>query len=409
MKNHISGKKRILLIGGGYASCCAARLLTDLGHEAVIFEGSNQLGGMARSFYLDGLSYEFGPHILANHACDQSVIDFILRFIDVKKTSMDTASYVEGKYLSYPPNIDDVPKLKEVEVIQKELLSLPSQVNESNFETYLISKVGLTLYSLYYKGFTEKFWGVHPNKLHSDWAKLRHLGENLTDKKMFFNKHWCTYPVHDYNELFERIVVGIEVLFNTKIQHIDIKRAEITDQRGHHWSGDFIVNTASLDRIFGEKFGTLKYSGYDITPVIVKHSYFHPKNIATGDHYSMVYYPEKSVSYTRITEYKNFNNKKTNTIWKNRTIISIETPSNNVKFYPFMDGENEERLKKYLKYLAKYPKLVSLGRLGLYKYTTLDTTTAQVMRFINVFNSWQVMSEKERFSAYGIIRGSWDN
>lgn len=401
--------KRIFCIGGGYASCCAARLLTDLGHTVTIFEGSNCLGGMARSFYLDGLTYEFGPHILANHGCSQEVIDFLLRFIDVKDTSMDTASYLEGQYLSYPPHKDDISKLKEAEAVRKELSSLPPQPDESNFETYLISKVGRTLYALYYKQFTEKFWGVDPRMLHADWAKLRHLGESLTDKKMFFHKRWCTYPVRDYNILFKRIAKGIDVRYNTHIQHIDLKNTELTDQTGRRWKADFIVSTASLDQVFGDKFGSFDYSGYEVTPLIGQQKYFHPLNPETGRHYSMVYYPEYKFPYTRITEYKNFNHKENDPRWKNRTIITIETPSKRAKFYPFMDAANEDRLAKHIRHLAKYPKVVSLGRLGLYKYMTLDTTTAQVMRFINVFDQWQELSPRERLAAYGDIRGSWNN
>lgn len=406
---HHQTTRSVLFIGGGYANCCAARMLTDLGHTCIIFERSDRLGGMAQSFYLDGLTYEFGPHILANHGCKQEVIDFLTRFIDVQDTTIDTASFLEGLYLSYPPNMQDVPKLREADIIIKELLSLPHFPDETNFETYLISKVGYTIYSLYYKQFTEKFWHVDPRKLHSDWAKLRHLGESLIDKRMFFHKSWCTYPTHDYNELFRRITKGIKVLYNTSIKQIDWKTSQIIDTSGHRFQADFIVSTVSIDRLFGYKYGALEYSGYDIKPIIVSQEYFHPMNSVTRKHYGMVYYPESKFSYTRITEYKSFNHKEHDPAWKNRTIITIETPSKTAKFYPYMDVVNEDRLRKYLMRLAQYPRVVSLGRLGLYKYTTLDTTTAQIMRFTEYFPIWKDMTSKERFEAYLYIRGSWAN
>lgn len=42
---------RVLIVGAGYAGVCAARMLTDYGHEVVLVEKGTQPGGMARSFY----------------------------------------------------------------------------------------------------------------------------------------------------------------------------------------------------------------------------------------------------------------------------------------------------------------------------------------------------------------------
>ena len=406
---HHQTANTILLIGGGYANCCAARMLTDLGHTCIIFERSDRLGGMAQSFYLDGLTYEFGPHILANHGCKQEVIDFITRFISVEDTQVNTASYVEGQYVSYPPYRKDLEKLPEAERIGKELASLPGSPDEANFEAYLISKVGKTVYELYYKTFTEKFWQIDPKMIHADWAKIRHLGESLEEKRMFFNKRWCTYPKRDFNELFSNITKGITVYLKTPIKNIDFQRVKIVDENGTTWQGSCIISSASLDRMFGYKYGELEYAGYEVAPVIVQQEYFHPINEESGNHYGMVYFPEKKFPYTRITEYKSFNNKQSDPAHFNRTIITIETPSKRAKFYPYMNAENEERFRRYLCDLSRYPSVFSLGRLGLYKYTTLDTTTAQIMRFMEYFSIWKDMTPQERFAAYLHIRGSWDN
>ncbi len=375
---------KVLVIGGGYASCSVARMLMDAGHEAIIFEKEKVLGGMARSFYLDGMTYEFGPHILANHACEQKVIDFILKYIRVKKTSMETATFMQNQFLNYPPYIGDVERLKQKEEIQKEIAKLSSkQFDETNFETYLISKVGKTLYELYFKHFTEKFWMVDPKTLNADWAKLRHLGESLTEKQMFFNKTWCSYPVRDFNELFENISKGMTLRLNCSIAHIDPLTATVVDSKGVQYQGDMIVSSVSLDRMFENKFGELEYRGYEITPKIIEEEYYHPVSQNNpSKHISMVYYPEEGVPQTRTTEYKCFNHKQNDPAYKGRSIITVEVPSKKAKFYPFMDEKNEKTFAKYIKHLSTFPKLVSLGRLGLYKYTTLDTTTQQTMRFM---------------------------
>jgi len=400
---------KILFIGGGYASCCTARLLLDQGHEVHIFERSPSLGGMAKSYQIEGMTYEFGPHILANHADDQKVIEFILKYIEVIPTTMETSTYLQGQHLNYPPHISDVTKLSQQAKIEKELQSLPSKIDETNFETYLISKVGKTLYELYFKYFTEKFWMVNPASLSADWAKLRHLGESLTEKQMFFNKKWCAYPKNDFNELFDNISAGFNLHLRTNITEIDGEKSRIVDDNGNSYQGDMLVSTISIDTLFNNKFGELDYRGYRIEPKVLYQHSFHPIDPETGKNYSMVYYPEKETLYTRTTEYKWFNHKATEAAYQGKTVITIETPSDKLRFYPMMSPANEQKLAKYLNLLSKSPKLVSIGRMGLYKYTTLDTTTQQVFRFMEKFASWNEMSPEERFKAYHYIRGDWHN
>lgn len=396
---------KVLIIGGGYAGCCTARILADMGHRVILFEKEDRLGGLAKSYTMDGMTYEFGPHILANHACDRSVIDFIMSFIDLADTSIESASFVEEKYLNYPPNIRDLPRLKEEAIIRKELGELPrDRIDETNFENYLISKVGKTLYKLFFRDFTEKFWQVDPKSLDASWARLRHLGESLTEEKMFFNKIWCTYPKRDFNELFDNISRGIDVRCNMEITGIDLQNCTVTDANSESYTGDFLISTLSLDRLLDYKFGHLRYSGYDIEPVIFEQDYYHPENPRTGRHYGMVYYPEKDIRYTRTTEYKCFNRKENDKAYAGRSVVTIETPSKTAKFYPFMDAENEERYNAYVKDLSGLPNVASLGRMGLYKYQTIDTTTQQIFRFKKYFDTWSEMTPDERRDAYRIIR-----
>ena len=80
------------------------------------------------------------------------------------------------------------------EKVKNELNKLPANPEMKNFETYLISKVGPTLYKNFFKNFTEKFWKINPKNLSSEWALVRKLGSSIYNKKMFFNDKWCSYP-----------------------------------------------------------------------------------------------------------------------------------------------------------------------------------------------------------------------
>ncbi|WP_019140910.1 hydroxysqualene dehydroxylase HpnE [Noviherbaspirillum massiliense] len=57
-------RKRIAVIGGGWAGCAAAVELARLGHQVKLFEAARTLGGRARCVEMEGTILDNGQHIL---------------------------------------------------------------------------------------------------------------------------------------------------------------------------------------------------------------------------------------------------------------------------------------------------------------------------------------------------------
>jgi UDP-galactopyranose mutase len=382
-------------------------MLADAGHGVTVFEKEATAGGLAKSYELEGMTYEYGPHIIANHNCGQEVIDFLLRFVEVEKTSMETCTMIDGKALRYPPHIGDIDAFPDAALVRAEIAALPAVADETDFETYLVGKVGRTLYERYFKNFTEKFWGVEAKSLSAEWAKIRHLGESLTKEVMFFNEKWCGYPKRDFNELFANILEGIDLRLGEPVIGIDAEGGALLFMQGRQEHFDLVVSTMSIDTAFDFADGTLDYAGYRIEPKIVEKEYAHPLHPVSGNVCSMVYYPQGDVPHTRTTEYKCFNNKSGTAAFAGRTLITVETPvrDREHRFYPFSDAKNEACFTRYIERASAFPRFVSLGRMGLYKYQTLDTTTAQVMRLMREIETWQTISARARQEAYVRVRG----
>jgi hydroxysqualene dehydroxylase len=57
-------KKRIAVIGGGWAGCAASITLARAGHRVSLFEASRTLGGRARHVEVNGLGLDNGQHIM---------------------------------------------------------------------------------------------------------------------------------------------------------------------------------------------------------------------------------------------------------------------------------------------------------------------------------------------------------
>ena len=54
-------KKKVIVIGAGFAGLAAAALLGKQGHEVVIVEKNDQAGGRARIWEKDGFRFDMGP------------------------------------------------------------------------------------------------------------------------------------------------------------------------------------------------------------------------------------------------------------------------------------------------------------------------------------------------------------
>ncbi|WP_296949701.1 hydroxysqualene dehydroxylase HpnE [uncultured Massilia sp.] len=59
-----AGRRRVAVIGGGWAGCAAAVELADAGCAVVLYEAARTLGGRARAVQLDGRALDNGQHIL---------------------------------------------------------------------------------------------------------------------------------------------------------------------------------------------------------------------------------------------------------------------------------------------------------------------------------------------------------
>ena len=396
---------KITIIGAGVAGSVLSDVLSDMGHETLIIEKSKLPGGMCKSYYKDGFTYEYGPHILANHHSTSLAKNYILKKLDVVNTKLTSASYLRNSITYYPPSIYSAKSVGLYEKVKNELNKLPANPEMKNFETYLISKVGPTLYKNFFKNFTEKFWKINPKNLSSEWALVRKLGSSVYDKKMFFNDKWCSYPKKDWNELFTNCLKNKKVLYDLEIKKISLKKNLIITSGNETINYDFLISTLNIDELHNFKFGKLDYAGYEIKTKVIEKS---KAQKLDGKYISMLYFPEKKFKHCRITNYGSFQQKKSFP-YNNKTILTIEKPNNNIRLYPRLDKKNLKLFQKYLQETSKINNLITFGRLGLYKYLTSDTTIEMVFRLRNFLNKWRGMSFEKRILAYKKIRGDWKN
>ncbi len=88
-------------------------------------------------------------------------------------------------------------------------------------------------------------------------------------------------------------------------------------------------------------------------------------------------------------------------------VLLREIQDPHVRMYPVW--WEAERFQRYLEAASRLPGLVPLGRLGMYKYLTMDSTLAMAQRFVGSLERYLVAPAPERLAILDDVRGGWQN
>ena len=350
----------IVIIGGGFAGCSSAEMLSKLhGANITIVEKSNYLGAGVRTFFYGGHPYTFGPrHFLTQN---KDTYDYLSKFLKLRNCNYHQfKSYVESdnQFYNYPINTDDIDLMPDKIKIKKELKERTNKkVSAKNLEEFWLKSIGPTLYKKIIDNYNKKMWLVKSNKKLDtfNWSP-----KGYTIKKgsrAAFDDHISCYPYakDGYNQYFDKIlkIKNVKVLFNSFANKFNLKRKTV-QINGRKDSFDILINTIAPDEIFNFKYGKLGFIGRDFHKIVFPSKEVFPKNVF------FLYYPNKE-SFTRLVEYKKFTLHKSKT-----TLIGMEIPSLNGRFYPVPIKSEQRKAKKYFKDFTK--NTYSIGRAGSYRY-----------------------------------------
>jgi UDP-galactopyranose mutase len=412
--------KKIAILGGGLSGCALSYLLKNKypDYEITIFE-QEALGGLCRTHNKDGLNYELGPHILFTHS--QDLKEFFQKFIDSKEKPFYQYLSIDGKLDNlrhFPVTIDDVVNINKNAA--KELYHLElSKPDYSSLESFLLSQIGRTAYEYFFKNYNIKMWGIHPRKMETDWAKQRRMF--LRDEvSTVFGERWQGHP-GSYNPLFELLTQGINII-NEKVNDINCENSTVFTDKEYKF--DFIFNTTPIDVLLNKK-NVLKYRGLFWVYYILDADFVFPSYLVS--------FPNNH-SFTRIMEYKHASQQE----FKGKTIIGFEfpydasdetEPSESAYIEESMQFVKNNFTNKYISHFTENKRLmypvsekknndvfweiisnnlhenfITLGRLGLYSYISMDTCVSQCQQAVDMFEKWSNMSNDDKMNFYKNLR-----
>lgn len=170
--------KKISVIGAGPAGLTAAYQLVKSGFSVELFEASDAIGGMAKTVPLWGQLVDLGPHRF--FSSDPRVNELWLEVIGKNYTMVSrlTRIYYQRTFFDYPLKAFDA--LFGLGVIQSTvcvLSYLHAKIfpikDESTFEAWVTNRFGKRLFTIFFKSYSEKLWGISCKDLDADFAAQR--------------------------------------------------------------------------------------------------------------------------------------------------------------------------------------------------------------------------------------------
>jgi UDP-galactopyranose mutase len=350
-----------LIVGAGFAgSVLAERLANGLGKKVLICDTRPHIGGNAFDYYNDEgiLIHKYGPHIFHTNSAD--IFEYLSRFTEWREYQHRVLASVDGMQVPIPINLDTINKLYGLNLNAHQVQEFFDKVREprseiKTSEDVVINAVGKELYEKFFKGYTNKQWGLDPSEL--DAAVTARVPTRTNRDDRYFTDTFQAMPKHGYTRMFEKMLdsPNIKIMLNADYQELK-DEVEFKD----------LVFTGPIDAYFNYCYGKLPYRSLEF-----KHETHDTEQFQQAP---VVNYPNDQ-AYTRITEFKYLTGQK-----HHKTSVVYEYPrAEGDPYYPIPRAENTELYRKYQALAQARPDVHFVGRLATYKYYNMDQIVGQAL------------------------------
>jgi protoporphyrinogen oxidase len=181
----MSGHADTLVIGAGPAGLTTAYTLAKSGFDVVVLEADpNQVGGISRTVEHNGFLFDIGGHRFFSK--QKEVVDLWNEILpdDFIERPRLSRIYYKGKFYAYP--LKALEALRNLGILEStacvlsyaaaRLRPIPSP---KTFHEWVRNQFGERLFSIFFKTYTEKVWGMGCDEISADWASQRIKGLDL--------------------------------------------------------------------------------------------------------------------------------------------------------------------------------------------------------------------------------------
>ncbi|WP_103332911.1 UDP-galactopyranose mutase [Pseudotabrizicola formosa] len=361
----------ILIVGAGFSGAVIARELAEAGLSSTVIDSRPHIAGNChteRCAETGVMLHRYGPHIF--HTDDAEVWDYVTSRATFMPFRNQVKSTARGAVYSMPINLHTINQFFGQTLRPAEAQAFiasraaPADVPATNFEDQALQMVGPEIYETFFKGYTEKQWGLSPRALPA--SILKRLPMRFTYDDNYFSHRFQGIPQQGYTDLVARLLDHPAILTRLNTPYDPSMAA----------SADHIFWSGPLDGYFGFRLGRLGYRTLDFE-----------RFTDTGDHQgcAVMNYPDPDVPYTRITEHKHF------APWEShaRTVCYREyaraAGPDDIPYYPIRLSAEQTLLADYEALARDAQNVTFVGRLGTYRYLDMDVTIREALNTARAF------------------------
>jgi protoporphyrinogen oxidase len=170
-----------VIIGAGPAGLTAAYELSKNSRSAVVLEGDNVVGGIARTVDYKGYLFDIGGHRFFSK-CEE-VNQLWREILGDKLLERQRTSRIlyRNRFFLYPLKLANVVQgmgfVESLRIVRSYVYARLFPFREEvSLEQWVCNRFGARLYRAFFKTYTEKVWGVPCSEIHADWAAQRIKG-----------------------------------------------------------------------------------------------------------------------------------------------------------------------------------------------------------------------------------------
>jgi len=439
---------RTVVIGAGPAGLTAAYLLSKQGYQVTVLEADDIVGGISRTAQYKGYRFDIGGHRFFTKIKPVENLWYEILGEDFISVPRLSRIHYDGKFFDYP--LKAMNALRGLGLWNAFTIMLsylrwhwwPYPVEE-NFEQWVTNRFGKKLYTIFFKTYTEKVWGIPCTEIRAEWAAQRIQGLSLAKAilsaaalnrrsshiKTLINEF--QYPRLGPGQMWETCTEKIREMGNpVLLQHyahaIEQAGGRVTAVRAKTPAGEVrfecehVINTSavrSLVRALDPAVPApvraaaegLKYRDFLVVALMLKAENLFPDN--------WIYIHTPGVKVGRIQNFNNWSQAmvpvaghtclgleyfcfKGDGLWESsdadlvalatKEFLSLELTRQDVpvvdgavirmpKAYPIYDSVYREHLDTVRAYIDPIPNLHTVGRNGMHKYNNADHSMLTAM------------------------------
>lgn len=358
----------IIIVGAGLSGATIARKFADDGERIIVVDKRDHIGGNTYDYINEYgvLVAKYGAHIY--HDSDDETWEFVSRFTEWLPYEHRVKSFVDGKLVPVPTNIDTYNAIlgenyTDGKKLQEWVESRHPEITEpKNSEESALKRIGSdVIYQKMFKNYTKKQWDKYPAELEP--SVMDRIPVRYDHNDRYFNDKYEGIPKQGYTQMVRNMLEhdNITVILGRDYHHMSLEKPKM------------LFYTGKIDTYFNEKFGKLEYRSLEFEHETLRQESYQD--------YAVVNYPEEKYPFTRIVEHKKFYNQNIpyTTITREYSLAGGEP------YYPVPTQENRDL---YAKYQAEAEKIESqgiyfVGRLASYKYFNMNQAVRAALDLYN--------------------------